>query len=349
MVPEEWPIAAPAARRGFAPLSQARRRRLATVRRDFFLPAEERLTEQERALMSAMLQCLVDEIADELRAALPKDAGVANDDRPDIVAELTRAALLDREELIALLLRRADEEQVGSAAETVRGDRSARLLQGLVSDEDGDIAAAAMSLILARGRRRDRFGRCRVALDDLSSPEAAVLVHAVAAVLRRQIAEQVGAPQADVQLKEAAASLMSRHDMAKGTGALTRELVALLDEQKRLTSEFLLAAADEGDLGLLAEGLALRAGIPADAAHEHLFGSDLLLLIRMAGLPRDFAAHLLGNIGELLGIADVGTEIDRFDRLSDAEVGSVRAALQLDPSYRDAVTALGNGNGKRPF
>ena len=54
MMPEEWPIAAPAAD-GNAPARLAGRGRLSTVRRDFFLDPAKRLTEQERALMTAML------------------------------------------------------------------------------------------------------------------------------------------------------------------------------------------------------------------------------------------------------------------------------------------------------
>ena len=67
MLPEEWPIAAPAADQN-APARLAGRDRLSTVRTDFFLHPEERLTEQERALMTAMLHCLVGDIAEELRA-----------------------------------------------------------------------------------------------------------------------------------------------------------------------------------------------------------------------------------------------------------------------------------------
>ena len=80
MLPEEWPIAANAADPD-APARMAGRDRLATVRADFFLNPVERLTEQERALMTAMLHCLVSAIADEIRAAIPKGGAAANDDR----------------------------------------------------------------------------------------------------------------------------------------------------------------------------------------------------------------------------------------------------------------------------
>ena len=78
-MPEEWPIAAVRQRTGM----RLRARRAAAGCRpfgvDFFLNPAERLTEQERALMTAMLHCLVGDIAGEIRAALP--AGWAGAER----------------------------------------------------------------------------------------------------------------------------------------------------------------------------------------------------------------------------------------------------------------------------
>ena len=78
MMPEEWPIIASAEPN--APARVAGRGRLSTVRADFFLNPAERLTEQERALMTAMLHCLVGDISGEIRAALPAGWAGANDD-----------------------------------------------------------------------------------------------------------------------------------------------------------------------------------------------------------------------------------------------------------------------------
>src|SRR3954447_7567478 len=175
MMPEEWPIAALAADHD-APARPVGRDRLATIRADFFLDPKARLTEQERALMTAMLHCLVGDIADEIRAALPKGWVAANDESNlDVVEALTTSRLLDEPALMPLLLRRADEERITAGAKARSGRHDARILQGLVSHENGAVSAAAMALILARGRRRDRFGQCLVAFDDLTTGSARTL------------------------------------------------------------------------------------------------------------------------------------------------------------------------------
>ena len=123
-MPEEWPIAAYAAD-GIAGARAAGRDRLSTVRRDFFLDPSKRLTEQERALMTAMLHCLVGDIADALRAALPSGKVAANDEGDSaLIATLTAAGLLDEPGVMALLLRRADEERISTAARARSGRRS---------------------------------------------------------------------------------------------------------------------------------------------------------------------------------------------------------------------------------
>src|SRR3982751_300779 len=203
MMPEEWPIAAGAAD-GTAGPRLAGRRRLSTVRRDFFLNPAKRLTEQERALMTAMLHCLVSDVADAVRAALPSGRVAANDEGDAALVEaLTTAGLLDEVGLMTMLLRRADEERIASAARARSGRREARVLQGLVSHDYGAVAAAAMALILGRGRRRDRFGQCLVSFDDLSDASANSLVQAVAAGLSAELAAKSGASVADIELSEA--------------------------------------------------------------------------------------------------------------------------------------------------
>jgi hypothetical protein len=348
MTPEEWPIAAFAAD-GNAPARLARRGRLATVRRDFFLDPSKRLSEQERALMTAMLHCLVSDVAAALRAALPNGRLAANDESDSgLIEELATAGLLDEVELMALLLRRADEERIASAARARSGRREARVLQGLVSHDYGAVAAAAMALILGRGRRRDRFGQCLVAFDDLSAGAADALVHSVAAGLRRELAAARGAPGADLELAEASAQVLDHRDDERGIDALTASLVHFLEEAGSLTDELVLAAANEGEITFVAEVLARRAGVPSDAVVDELLSGEakpVMALLRAADGSRELAAGLLAGIGDLLGIDDAGAAIMRFDSMTDAEVQAARAWLVTAPSYRSALERLGQGRG----
>jgi hypothetical protein len=347
MMPEEWPIAAPAADRN-ATARAAGRGRLSTVRADFFLDPAQRLTEQERALMTAMLHCLIGDIAGEIRAALPVGWAGANDDEAAIVEALTRAGVLDDSELMGLLLRRADEERIATAARARSGRREARVVQGLVSHHNGTVSAAAMALILARGRRRDRFGQCLLGFDDLSLALAERLVHAVAASLRRDIGAAHGTAAADNELSSAASGVLARHEPVRSIESLMAGLVALLDGSEGLTDELLTAAAQEGEVGFLSQVLGRRAGISGMVVSDELLSGNpphVMALLRLGGFSRELSAGLLANLGDLLGIADPGAAIGVFDTMGADEVKAAASWLASAPAYRSALEALGSPNG----
>lgn len=348
MMPEEWPIAALPAERGAMPRRPGRGR-LETVRRDFFLDENERLTEQERALMGAMLACLVSEIADELRASLPDGWGTANDPGNDRLLDRLRATgLLDIEPLIALLLRRAEEESALAAARGRPHRREARLLNSLVSHDNGPVAAAAMSLVLARGKRRDSLGQCLLTSDDLDPATLVELGQRIAAALRSGLAELHGAAAADEALGDALGKLARRHNPDAAAEALMRELVAMLDGAGRLDDGFLIAAAGEGEIGLLAHGIARRAGIePAIAADTLMSGrSDLVMaLLRMGGASRELAAHLIAGSDDLIPLADSAGAIEQFDQMPAAAVEMARAWMRSADGYREALAQLERDSG----
>ena len=348
MLPEEWPIAS-SEDEGTCLARPAGRHRLATVRKDFFLDPEHRLTEQERALMTAMLADLLGTIADEVRGALPAGWAAANDeDDQNLLRELSSAGLLDHLELIAMLLRRADEERIASAVRSRSGPGGA-FLQALIADEDERVSAAAMALILARGRRRDRLGQPRIEFEDLGAPLARALAHSVAAALRRNV-RGPAREEADSRFAAAAAALLERRDNAKAVDYLATALVQALDQAGSLEERLLEAAAEEGDIAFLAHALAERAGIAPDSAWDHLVDGEeggLVLLLRMAGVSRNFAASLLALLGDLVGIADLGQAIGRFDSLTDDQVASAGERLKLASDYQAALGALGQDDGKR--
>ena len=347
MMPEEWPIAAPAAERS-VPAYAAGRGRLAAIRADFFIDPAHRLSEQERALMSAMLHCLLGEVADAVRAVLPSGWSAANDESNlELVETLTRRGLLNDPALMAMLVRRADEERIGAGGRARSGRRDARTIQGLVSSDDGAVSAAAMALILARGRRRDRFGQCLLLFDDLPPALAATLVHVICAGLRAQLESAHGPGEADAALTAAGDAVLSAHDPAKSMEAATAALIDALQAEQQL-EPLIVAAAHEGELAFLAQAVAARAGLSCAAAIDELLSGDIqrvMLILRMASLPRELAAGILAALGDLLGLDDAGRAIGLFDRMSDDDVAQARAWLAAPPAYRSASAALDSKHG----
>ena len=334
MMPVEWPLAASAADR---PVDPARLRtgldRLPVAMADFFLDENSRLSDEERALMAAMLRGLVADIADELIAALPPLLGAkAERLRDGVYRRLRDAGLLARPGVVGLLLRRADEQQLSGSAQ--RGDN---MLAALVGDDDATVAEAAMALTLARGRRRDKFNRLGAEFDDLAAEDAVALVHAVAAGL-----SDLG-DDCDQPLATAVQLLIGRHDEGRRLEAHVAALARALEASGRAGEEMLRQVAQEVDPSLLVGLLARRAGVDQDDAWRLFSGGEAMLLARLAGCERATAAQILAAFEPMSGAVD--RFIDRFDGLDEATVERQRKWLRLDPHYRAARDSLGQGNG----
>ena len=339
MVPVEWPIAAEAADRPVDPARPRGPSRLATVRRDFFLDPTDRLTEQERALMSAMLADFVATLAEEIAAAAKSRANGADTGR--IIAALMASGLLNRPGLVTLMLRRADEHRISATFAAHGGPRKLPLLSRLVGDDNPEVAAAAMALVVARGRRRDGFGQPRIELSDLEPADVPPLVHAVAAALSPSGSVEAQYAAAAAQ---ACAAVRSEDSLDHAVETLADALIQLDRDQERLIED----ASGEGEAALAAHLVARRAGIGPQAAWDHLLDAGeggLALLARMAGLGRRSAARLIADFGSTIGTASVEDEMARYDTLGDEEVAAALAHWRLPRDFRIARTMLGYASG----
>jgi hypothetical protein len=337
MMPVEWPLAASAADRPVDPARpRAGRDRLAIAKADFFLDESGRLSDEERALMAAMLRALVTDIADELIAGLPPImAAQAEPVRDGIYRRLRNAGLMEREGLVALLLRRADEQQLSA-----RADRNAPTVAALVSDEAAPVAEAAMALTLARGRRRDRFGRLGAEFDDLAAEDAVALAYVISAALKDALADD-----ADQSLTTAAEALLGRHDEGKRLEAQVASLARALEAADRADDAMVTRLAQDGDAALLVGLLARRAAIDLIDAWNLFTGGEVMLLARLAGCHRTAAAQILAAFEPMTGGQGAERIIDRFAALGDDEVERRRRWMRLDPHYRAAREALERSGG----
>lgn len=337
-MPMDWPNAAYAADH---PVDTSRgsagRSRLSNVCADFFLDDVDRLTDEERALMGAMLRSLVEDVADELLTRLPGLLAAQGEVARDrVYPDLRRAGLINRSSIVALLLRHADEQQLGRRTSREEDE----LLSALVGDGDGTIAEAAMALTIARGRRRDRFGRLGVEFDDLSAEDAVAVVLAIAACVGTVIGEGH-----DQLLADSARKIIARHDEGRRLEAAVAALVRSLDGTGRLTDDMIDRFAQAGDSSLLVAALARRCGIGVDDGWDLFTRGDAMLLARMAGCRRSTAATIIASFDPLFGLGSPEKAIDRFDRIDEATADETRNWMKLDPDYRAARIALERSNG----
>src|SRR5205085_2707890 len=115
-----------------------------------------------------------------------------------------------------------------------------------------------------------------------------------------------------------------------------------LDEGGGLSDDLILPAAQEGEVGFVAEFLARRAGIGIDSAMDELLSGDarrLMALLRVAGASRQLGAGLLAGVGDLLGIAEAGSALGQPLALPQiAAVGELARKLRT-PVSRPALAA----------
>lgn len=292
--------------------------------------------------MTAMLTDLVAVVADEVATEAGLAVGQAGVDSGSLFDRLSKCGLLDIPELIAALLRLAEQERMAEAIRARGNGGGGRFLHGLAARGEPAVSAAAMALILGRSRRRDRFDSPRMDFNEVPAEAARRLVHAVAA----QCGQAAPADsQTHQRLSDAAAAVLGRHDESRRIEALTFALVHALDSAGQLDEQILHSALAEGEVAILAEAFARRAGLDGETAWAHLArgGPALARLLRMAQAPRELAAAVAASLFETPCAA--AEMIGRFDCLSDEEVERERSRLRLDRAYRDALAALATADG----
>lgn len=338
MMPMDWPSAAEAADRPVDnPRTHAGRERLSAIAADFFLDDTYRLNDEERSLMGAMLRGLVEEVADELLSRLPGLLAAQGEaTRDSVYGDLRRSGLIHRQSIVDLLVRRTDEFRFGRQA----AGRGEELLAKWVGGNDGGVAEAAMALTVARGRRKDRFGRLGIEFDDLAAEDAVVLVNAVAAC----IGNRLGADH-DASLTDAARKILARHDEGRRLDAAVIAMARALDGAGMAADAMVDQIAQSGDSALVSTILSRRASIDPADGWDLFAGGKAMLLARMAGCRRQTAAAIVAAFDSTLGMGSATHSIDRFDRIEEAEAERCRRWLKLDPHYRAARDQLDQDHG----
>lgn len=360
----EWPIKSDARRLARpVPATGARAlgdiaadaRRLDAATTDLFLDPARRLSDRVRALGWTMRDGLVEAVERDLRLFLATQIGgdqavgasLSSASVAIALPLLADAKVLRHAPFAAVLLRRAREAVIGDRI----GHPDANGPNPLLADADSGVAEAAMALLLAESRRRDRFGEPVVLLDDLPAELAAWLTWRGAAALRHYLGtfHDLAGPSTDAALSAAVASVLAGHDEGRGLNAAAAKLAARLSEGGRIDGALLEVFAVSGQIAGFTAALAAALHLPGDEVWNVVADpgqARLATLLRAAGLDRAQAGAVLLSLSE----ADAGAALDAFDLCDIEGARAALAPLGLDPDFRQAIaefdTALALGGAR---
>lgn len=359
--------------------SGAARAQLANAVTDLFLPAAQRLTDQQRALMTDVLGRLLGTVEMEVRRHLVEALSRSPASQPDLEARLAsdsievarpileRSSVVRNPALMDIVIQCAEEHRMAIALrETVsppltealaeRGFKGSEddVLEGLIRTEDPVLSRRAMELLVAESKRNGQFQQPLLTQNDLPADLAHEVYWWVAAALRRHILKNFVIDQAvlDPMLERAAKRAMVEYDDTQSVQSRALQLARRLNELGELTDGFLLRTLRQGRLSLFTAAFAARAKIAFNTVWRIVTdpaSESFIVLAKAVDVSRDATASLVIVLGELGNAASARppSAVAEILRLhDDLDVAAARRVLQywqLDAGLRQAIDDL-NGD-----
>lgn len=375
-MPTDRPIDVQALLNLAADRSSSARAQLMNAIVDLFLPTDQRLTDQQRALMTDVLGRLLGSIEMEVRQHLAEallrssvelpelEAQLANDSIEVARPILERSKVIRDADLMDVVMQCAEEHRMAIAlrerlsapvveALVEKGIKSGEddVLETLIRNEDAVLSRRAMELLVAESKRNGQFQQPLLSRNDLPIDLAYQMYWWVTATLRRHILRNFVIDQAvlDPMIERAARRAMVDHDDTQSVQVRAMQLARRLEELGELTDSFFLRTLRQGRLSLFAAGLAARARISfstawkivTDPGHE-----SFIVLAKSVDVSRDAAASIVLVLDGLNNASPVRppsvlTEILRlYDDLDVAGARRVMQYWQLDSDFKKAIDTI---------
>ena len=359
--------------------SGAARAQLANAVTDLFLPAAQRLTDQQRALMTDVLGRLLGTVEMEVRRHLAEALSRSPASQPDLEARLAsdsievarpileRSRVVRNPALMDIVIQCAEEHRMAIALrETVsppltealaeRGLKGSEddVLEGLIRTEDPVLSRRAMELLVAESKRNGQFQQPLLTQNDLPADLAHEVYWWVAAALRRHILKNFVIDQAvlDPMLERAAKRAMVEYDDTQSVQSRALQLARRLNDLGELTDGFLLRTLRQGRLSLFTAAFAARAKIAFNTVWRIVTdpaSESFIVLAKAVDVSRDATASLvivLGDLGNAASARPPSAVAEVLRLHDDLDVASARRVLnywQLDAGLRQAIDDLNEG------
>lgn len=353
--------------------SKRGRRQLFNNITELFLKDEERMSQQEHALVIGILSKLLSEIETTIRQNLAEELAdledvphglitlLANDEIDVARPILFKSHLLAEPDLIEIIQNRSKEHLLAIAE---RDDLNTTLSDLLIShgDEDvishlienGDakISRKSMEYLVEESRRIDRFQEPLVARHDIPADLAHKMFWWVSAALRRHILEHFEIDELELHEKIVAATKTEyRYDVtAKSSNA--DKLIAELVKRKELNEKFLVQALRGRQIRLFVIGLAELSGLDYLKISRFIYDPNaeaLLVVLKALEFSRSSFSSvylLTRNISHDEKVKnttrpeEVEIIMKIYDKLSAKSAKMTLRFWQLERDYLEAIEKL---------
>jgi uncharacterized protein (DUF2336 family) len=355
------------------------RKQLVALVSDLFFATDTVITARERALITDILQKLIDDVAVPVRAALaerlaeeataPHEVVVAlANDQIEVAAPilLKSEALLDVE-LIEIIRHRSLEHQLAIAmrravsepvAEALVETGSVDVIKTLLENGSARIAEATMAYLVDQSATVDTFQEPILRRNDLSAKLAHKMYYWVSAALRQHIIEHY-----DVQIdrlddtieaiaKQTVADL--REELAAPAQTAPIELARRLAEANQITPELLLQTLRQGEVPLFQALFAQLSGLRLNLVRRLLFepgGEGMAIVSRAIDIEKPtFASIFLLSrrarpTDRVTDPRELTNVLALFDRINPAAARAVVARWRRDPDFLYAVKKVQEAMG----
>lgn len=352
--------------------SKDSRNELASAMVDFFMHPDERLSDQQRALMGDVLAKLISEIEMDVRRNLADALVRSGIDLPDLIHALANddirvaqpllqtSPLIRDNELIEIVKHRSEEHRLTVAmrrnlSEEVTDalvERSGPdVIERLLRNQDSTLSRRAMEFLVAESRRQDRFQEPLVARSDLPVDLAHRMYWWVSAALRRKILLTYKVDEEILDRSMERAALAASADLVDGQSAQARaqRLARRMSELGELTDNFLVTALRQQRITVFVAALAERAEISYKTAWQIISDrgfESFIVLARAVDLARDVLTSTVLLLAESRSTNSVqrpdivNTILTMYNKLDRENCLRVLRLWQRNVDYQSAIESL---------
>lgn len=358
--------------------SEGRRTLVATIG-DLFEGQGEALTERERALMTDILNKLIQEVEGVVRRELSQRLAAREDVPRELVLmlandeiEVARPILLASEvlkdsDLIEIIRHRSMQHQLSiamrrkvseSVSDALIEAGHVDVIKALLDNPNSRLSHAAMEYLVEESRRVDTYQEPLVHRSDLPQPLARRMCLWVSAALRSHILanHEIDPTELDDLLEaiiaESSNESFAREEMPESAA---RELARTYREEEELTPEFLVKVLREGEVSLFEALFAEMSGLRMRLIRRIVYepgGEGLVIVCRALKIEKPvftsiFLMSRKGRPGDQkVDPNELSRVLVLFDRVKPEAAEAVLKRWRRDPEYLYAVQCVESSRGK---